>query len=673
MAYEVNFTDSVNKGFITVEDKSVNTETSLGLTGRNLSDYGNIVNENFLHLLENFANNNAPSNPVEGQLWYDTTAGVEQLKIYDGTTWLSAGGIKKGTAQPEATSSIPGDLWVDTTNQQLYLYTGSGWVLVGPDFSEGATTGSKFVTLISSNNLEQPVIINYVDNQPVLIISATQFIPKSTIAGFSTIYPGVNVSSNIGGTPGKYYGISEKSENLLVNGVSYPGTAFPRLDANNIFTRALRVQNNSGISIGEAPTLILSVSGSVSEIRNAASDGSIDFKVNNAGSNTTALRVFNNGRVAIGTQNATEALDVSGNIVTSGSIKVNSTTDSTSTSTGSLVVLGGIGIAKNLNIGGSLTIASGSNSLTVNDIVPNVTNTKNIGSVGLKFNGVYAQNFYGNLTGNVTGNLTGSASTASKLNSPTTFTMSGDITAPSFVFDGQVGGTTKTFVTTLSDSYFTSKSSTPTILVDDEILINRPGDGLLRVTQETLTTKIPNTAQGPLIPVGTILPFAGTVAPAGFFVCDGTEREVAIYSSLFSVIGNSFGTPSSISFFKLPDFRGRTLLGWLGSATSGNRVLNDGAANTIGNYGGSESELIDSTQLPDHYHSLMGDDGTQFYSTSNLTGTTDSASTAISIVGGDPGSGMTRTQGVEGFSSQNEFNTVPPFGTVNFIIYHGVF
>ncbi len=673
MAYEVNFTDSVNKGSITVEDKSVNTETSIGLPGRNLSDYGNIVNENFLHLLENFASNNSPDNPVEGQLWYDTTAGVEQLKIYDGTTWLSAGGIKKGTSQPEATTSIPGDLWADTTNQQLYLYTGSGWVLVGPDFSEGATTGSKFVTLISSNNLEQPVIINYVDNQPISIVSATQFIPKSSINGFSTIYPGVNISSNIGGTPGKYYGIAEKTENLMVNGVSYPGTAFPRLDVNNIFTRSLRVQNNGGISIGEAATLILSVSGSVSEIRNAASDGSIDFKINNAGSNTTAMRVFNNGKVAIGTQNATEALDVAGNIITSGTIKANSTTESTSTSTGSLVVLGGLGIAKNLNIGGSLSIASGTNILTVNDIVPNANNTKNIGSVALKFNGVYAQNFYGNLTGNVTGNLTGSASTASKLNSPTTFAMSGDITAPSFTFDGQVGGTTKTFVTTLSDSYFTSKSSTLTILEDDEILINRTGDGLLRVTQETLTSKIPNLAQGPLLPIGTILPFAGTTAPTGFFICDGSEREVAIYSSLFTLIGNSFGTPSSISFFKLPDFRGRTLLGWLGSATTGNRVLNDGAANTIGNYGGSESDLIDTTQLPDHYHDLMGDNGTQFYSLSNQTGVTDSASTSLSIVGGDPGSGMTRTQGIEGFTSQNEFNTVPPFGTVNFIIYHGVF
>jgi len=64
MAYEIEFTDSVNKGSITVEDNSINTETSLGFPGRNLSDYGKVLIEDLLHLLENFANNNPPNNPV---------------------------------------------------------------------------------------------------------------------------------------------------------------------------------------------------------------------------------------------------------------------------------------------------------------------------------------------------------------------------------------------------------------------------------------------------------------------------------------------------------------------------------------------------------------------------------------------------------------------------------
>ena len=74
MSYPVNFTDNINKGSITVQDNAVNTETSLQLPGKSLTNYGTAINTNFLHLLENFANNNSPSNPVEGQLWYDTTA-----------------------------------------------------------------------------------------------------------------------------------------------------------------------------------------------------------------------------------------------------------------------------------------------------------------------------------------------------------------------------------------------------------------------------------------------------------------------------------------------------------------------------------------------------------------------------------------------------------------------
>ena len=127
MPYEIPFTDQANKGIITVEDKSNNTETSLKLPGRLLSDYGVAVNENFLHLLENFANVNPPTNPVEGQLWYDTTDSVDQLKIYDGTNWVAAGGLKKNASEPESTNSVKGDLWVNTSTSQLYLYTGSGY------------------------------------------------------------------------------------------------------------------------------------------------------------------------------------------------------------------------------------------------------------------------------------------------------------------------------------------------------------------------------------------------------------------------------------------------------------------------------------------------------------------------------------------------------------------
>ena len=130
MAYAISYTDSVNKGTITVADNTLNTETTLSLPGRFTTAYGQAISENFLHLLENFAGATAPERPVEGQLWYDTTNNVDQLKIYDGTIWQSAAGLKKASSEPAVANSSAGDLWVNTGAQQLYLFTGSTWVLV---------------------------------------------------------------------------------------------------------------------------------------------------------------------------------------------------------------------------------------------------------------------------------------------------------------------------------------------------------------------------------------------------------------------------------------------------------------------------------------------------------------------------------------------------------------
>ena len=140
MAYTINYTDIANKGTITVEDGTINRETTLGFPGRNTTSYGAVVAENFLHLLEHFAATTPPSRPVEGQMWYDSTLGVESLKVYNGTNWVPASGINKSITTPAIAQT--GDLWVDTNNQQLYLFTGGGWILVVPSFSEGLETGA---------------------------------------------------------------------------------------------------------------------------------------------------------------------------------------------------------------------------------------------------------------------------------------------------------------------------------------------------------------------------------------------------------------------------------------------------------------------------------------------------------------------------------------------------
>ena len=680
---EIKFTDSINKGSITVDDKTINIETSLGLPGKDQQGYGETVNENFLHLLENFANNDSPRNPVEGQLWYDTTNGVDQLKLYDGTNWISASGVKKGTLEPEVELSTLGDLWVNTSTQQVYIFTGSGWLLVGPEYSEGVSTGTKFQSIISSNNQEIPVVINYVNGQPVLIISTTEFIPKSTISGFSKIYVGSNLSTNINGYPGKYRGISEKAESLVYGSTVIPAETVVRRDVENVITKPLRIRSNIGLDIGESQTLVFQVEGSVGVIGHKATGSNLDIRVNDAGTTKTAIRVKSDGKVGINTPAPTESLDVTGSIKASEKLYVNSTANSLSIGTGALIILGGAGIAQDVYIGGILDV---DNTISTKNIIPKITNSYNLGTASSRYNIIYANNFYGTLNGNITGNAAGSAGSAAKLNSSTVFQMTGDVSSPAFSFDGQLGGTTKTFTTVLDPTFVANKTEIYDIAAADEVLVNRPGTGLAKVKQSLLVSTVPTT------PVGAMMQYGGKTSPAGWFICDGSEVSLALYNDLAIALGYditdlaSWGwglTGSPTSTFKLPDFRGRLALGFIGTATTGNRVTNP-AAYTIGNYGGVESTYITKDKLPDHKHSLVGDSGTQYNLISNNPSATDSDSVPVVGLGDGVGRGLQITSGVDGITNTtqtvdgiaqtvgNALNLVNPFGTVNYIIYHGV-
>ena len=84
MPYTVDYSET-GKTPIVINDGVVDTSTSLGLIGKNYTRFGEILNEDLLHLLEHFANGTAPTNPTEGQIWYDTTNSI--LKIYDNGVW----------------------------------------------------------------------------------------------------------------------------------------------------------------------------------------------------------------------------------------------------------------------------------------------------------------------------------------------------------------------------------------------------------------------------------------------------------------------------------------------------------------------------------------------------------------------------------------------------------
>lgn len=63
------------------------------------------------------------------------------------------------------------------------------------------------------------------------------------------------------------------------------------------------------------------------------------------------------------------------------------------------------------------------------------------------------------------------------------------------------------------------------------------------------------------LPVGTLLPFAGTAAPSGFLLCDGSAVSRSTYADLFAAIGTSWGAGNGSTTFNLPDMRERVPMG----------------------------------------------------------------------------------------------------------------
>src|SRR6056300_1068032 len=183
MPYIVNFTDKDNKSPITVFDNTSSTDTSLTFPGRNVTGYGQIIAENFLGLLENFASATQPVNPIEGQLWYDSANGV--LQIWDSTAWKAASNIQKGPTEPSVETSKIGELWVDTTNQQLRICTGTRWILVGPQESsiDGLRYGPAVEQIADSDNVTRSILTFYIADIPVIVFSKDSFTPKLAITG----------------------------------------------------------------------------------------------------------------------------------------------------------------------------------------------------------------------------------------------------------------------------------------------------------------------------------------------------------------------------------------------------------------------------------------------------------------------------------------------------------
>jgi len=194
MSYIINKTD----GSILTEivDGTVDqTATDLTLVGKNSSSYGESFNENFVHLLENFANTSQPNNPITGQLWFDTSE--NRLKIYDGLGFRVSGGSIVSNTIPSTIGQ--GDIWIDSRRKQLYFNDGVSTILAGPAWSTfQGITGCEVIDINDTNQNLRTIILFKVGGALLGIFSSTQFAPSIDGSDLGTSFQGsvFNLTTN---------------------------------------------------------------------------------------------------------------------------------------------------------------------------------------------------------------------------------------------------------------------------------------------------------------------------------------------------------------------------------------------------------------------------------------------------------------------------------------------
>jgi hypothetical protein len=193
MSYIIRKTDGTTLG--TILDGTVDiASTSLTLVGRNYSNYGQIMTDNLVALVENFAYGSSPSNPLAGQIWWDTS--LTRLKVYTGSLWKNISSATADTSAPAG--AITGDLWWDTINDQLSGYNGSSWILIGPAYSKLNGKSGAIWETISDGSINHQVLSIYLNNARTSIISRdTVFTPSPAIPGYAVVQQGLTANTSI--------------------------------------------------------------------------------------------------------------------------------------------------------------------------------------------------------------------------------------------------------------------------------------------------------------------------------------------------------------------------------------------------------------------------------------------------------------------------------------------
>jgi hypothetical protein len=384
----------------TIPDGAVDlSSTNIALIGRLYRNYGELVNENLVKLLENFANATSPSTPIVGQLWFDTVD--RKIKVYRSTGFVSLGVTTTSTTEPS--NPAIGDLWYDTVDAQLKTYTGSSWTVIAPGYTASqGKTGAFAETILDTLSNNHIAVLVYQSGQVISTFSNdNEYTPSTAITGFTSIKKGITLSSTVGT---KVHGTATNAELLD----SIDSTQFIRSDENDVATGTLTLTNAQPLVLGPNNTVQINITTTNADIvkvnsgnirfytdntelvmqlndnkqivaeQGSASTPSITFNgdtdtgLNWISSNTLGIAAGGTNRLTVSTTGANVNGTLSaGTIASTGNASVAGTLSAGAiVSTGNASVIGTLAVDGNSEFTANLTV-SGTMLTTVNETVTN--------------------------------------------------------------------------------------------------------------------------------------------------------------------------------------------------------------------------------------------------------------------------------------------------------------
>ena len=322
MAYTINKTNG--SVLIQLADSKIDQlSTDLTLIGKNVSNYGEVFNENFVHLLENFANSSAPNFPILGQIWYDTTD--SRLKVYDGSGFRTSGGPIVSSITP--TSLIQGDLWINNQTNQLYFYDGSDLLLAGPLYTdEQGISGPEVVSILDATGNLKHVVKFWVNQTLFGIFSKEEFTPKTAISGFTgVVKKGFNASTLEGS---KFYVTASKADALVSpSGASKTTNSFVSTEAsggNTSMLSTLTIQNTKPLVFGPNQNNEVRITNDAFELVGITPGQNFKIKIKSSGGAILEAISIDaiNQRVGIFNSSPASTLDVTGSVTVSGDLTI---------------------------------------------------------------------------------------------------------------------------------------------------------------------------------------------------------------------------------------------------------------------------------------------------------------------------------------------------------------